>query len=73
MTYDDAWVIGENIAFRLECAGMTVRDLCERTGMSYATATNYTRGLNVPSAVRLKRIAKAIGTTTDLLLEGVAE
>ena len=73
MTYDDAGVIGENIGFRLECAGMTLKELCERMGMSYATASNYTRGLNVPSAVRLKKIANALGTTMDLLMEGVGE
>ena len=66
-----AWAIGENLGWRLECAGMSLKDLHEATGVSYSTLSNYQRGLNVPNAVNLKKMATALGCTMDDLMEGV--
>lgn len=69
----DALIIGDNVGFRLECQRMTQKTLSAATGIPYATISNCVRGLSVPSAANLKRIADALGVTTDELLEGVAE
>jgi len=66
-----AWTIGDNLLLRLECADMSLKDLHETTGISYSTMSNYTRGICVPNAVNLKRMAKALGCTMDDLMEGV--
>ena len=52
---------------------MTVVRLAELTGIARTTLINYRCGRTDPSAIAVAKIAKALGCTTDELLEGVAE
>lgn len=66
-------LIGNNIMFRLECFRMSQKELCRRAGLPYNTVNNYVRGLCIPSAVNLKKMAMVFECTTDELLLGVLE
>ena len=54
-------------AFRSH-AGITLRDLSERTGVAASYLSEIERGLKPGSAATLSRIANALGTTVDSLV-----
>ncbi len=54
-------------AFR-SYAGITLRDLSERTGVAASYLSEIERGLKPGSAAALSRIAGALGTTIDSLV-----
>ncbi len=54
-------------AFRSH-AGITLRDLSERTGVTASYLSEIERGLKPGSAARLSRIAKPLDTTIDSLV-----
>ena len=56
------------LAFRRH-RGMTVRDLAIRTGIAVGYLFEIERGLKPGSAVALSRIAAALGTTIDALVQ----
>ena len=60
---------GENpvAAFRSHF-GITLRGLCERTGVAASYLSEIERGLKPGSAATLSRIANALGTTIDSLV-----
>lgn len=54
-------------AFR-DHLGLTLRELCQKTGISASHLSEIERGLKPGSASALSRIADALGTTVDLLI-----
>ena len=54
-------------AFRSR-AGITLRDLSDRTGVAASYLSEIERGLKPGSAATLSRIANALGTTIDSLV-----
>lgn len=53
--------------------GMTQKDLAERTGLSEASVSRYIFGTRSPGAVSLAKIAKALGTDSEHILEKVLQ
>jgi len=54
---------------------MTQKQLAQASGMTESAVSHYVKGDRVPRGVNLKKIANALGTTTDDLLghEGVPD
>lgn len=50
---------------------MTQRQLAEQVGCTEAAISHYIKGDRVPRASVLAKIAVALGTTSDYLMEGV--
>lgn len=67
---DERKVAG-NILARM--GGRTAEDVAKAARIHKNTMHNYIRGRCEPGAFKLKRIADALGCTTDELLEGVGE
>jgi transcriptional regulator with XRE-family HTH domain len=65
--------IAANVARLMMIHGMTQTALAEQTGETQATISRIVRGLNIPSATVLSRIASALDTTMDVLVEKSAE
>ena len=61
--------ITNQIAKLLSEQNMTQKELAQLTGMTESTISHYMKGDRVPRGVNLVKIAKALGTTTDYLLE----
>lgn len=53
--------------------GMTISSLSERCGVPRQTLYNYINGESRPFAIKLYKIAKALDTTVDFLLENRQE
>lgn len=68
---DDVAVIAANIRARMD--GRTQAYVADRVHVHKSLMGRYCRGEVEPSASNLKRVALALGCTTDELLEGVAE
>jgi|GEM_PF-1395767 len=63
--------IYDRIHLRLEQQGMTRRQLCERTGLSYSTlASQFQRRSKNMSLETIRAIAKALHVTADYLVLG---
>lgn len=60
--------LGNRILFYLQEAGMTRKELCEKTGITEAALSRYITGQREPRAVTLSSIAKALNVTMDDLL-----
>lgn len=60
----------ENIKAKCKEKGITIRDLCICSGVPYECVKKW--GSHMPSALALVKVAKALGTTAEELLEGVA-
>lgn len=54
---------------------MTQKQLAQASGITESAVSHYVKGDRVPRGVNLKKIANALGTTTDYLLsqDGVAD
>ena len=54
---------------------MTQKQLAQASGITESAVSHYVKGDRVPRGVNLKKIANALGTTTDYLLsqEGVPD
>ncbi len=63
--------MGERIKELLEKKGITQRELAEKTGCTEAAVSHYIKGDRVPRASVLTKIAIALETTSDYLMEGV--
>ena len=61
--------IANQIAELLSEKSMTQKELAQITGMTESTISHYMKGDRVPRGVNLIKIAKALGTTTDYLLQ----
>lgn len=63
--------IGERIKNLVEKKGMTQRELAEKTGCTEAAISHYIKGDRTPRASVLSKIAVALDTTSDYLMEGI--
>lgn len=60
----------ENVKAKCKEKGITLYDLCILAGVSYECVKKWDS--HMPSALALVKVAKALGTTAEELLEGVA-
>ena len=51
----------------------TQKELAEKAGVTEAAMSHYVKGDRIPRSSVLARIATALGTTSDYLMEGVPE
>jgi len=64
-------VLGLNIKAERNRLNLPQTDFGERVGLSQATITAIETGRQIPSAINLYLIAKALGVTTDELFKGI--
>ena len=62
--------IGENIKAYRRKAGLTLRELAEECGVTYATLSRYENGKTTPKYDVLKQIARAVGVDDVYYLYG---
>lgn len=65
--------LGERIKELLVKNDMTQRELAEKVKCTDAAISHYIKGDRVPRASVLSKIAIALGTTSDYLMEGIPE
>lgn len=65
--------IARNIRRKMREGRVNNKILSARMGIAHSTVSMHVAGTRMPSALRLKQIANALGCTTDELLEGVGE
>lgn len=70
---DTIKTMGNRIADLLDQRGMTQKQLSEKAGITEAAISHYIKGNRVPRASVLGRLAIALNTTTDYLLEGITQ
>ena len=63
--------MGERIKDLLEKKGMTQRELADKTDCTEAAISHYIKGDRTPRASVLTKIAIALDTTSDYLMEGI--
>ncbi len=63
--------MGSRIRAMLAQKNMTQKTLAQKVGCTEAAISLYIKGVRVPRANVLSRIAMALGTTSDYLAEGV--
>lgn len=63
--------IGKNIRRYRQKTGLTQRAIAKKSGLCKSQVFHYEAGDCQPSISLLMRLAKALGTTTDELLDGV--
>ena len=67
----NAKALGNNIAYWLDVRNMTQRELAEKTHTTTASISRYVTGARVPSGPKLYHIAKVLGCSADVLMQGV--
>ena len=65
--------IGSRMKELLEKKGMTQKELAIRAGCTEAAISHYIKGDRTPRSSVLARIAMALGTTSEYLLEGIPQ
>lgn len=65
-----AQTFGKRLAALLKEKGMQQQVLAARAGVTEAAVSHYIKGDRVPRASVLSRIADALGTTSDFLMNG---
>lgn len=65
--------IAERLRALLAEREMTKTDLCRESGVSYRAIVNIADGTNAPQPVTAGRLAKALGTSAEYLIEGSGE
>lgn len=63
----DNEIFATNLKYHLRKNHMTQKDLARKLDISYSTVNSWARGVFLPSADKLNRVAKALGVTTDKL------
>jgi transcriptional regulator with XRE-family HTH domain len=63
----------ENVLKAAEAAGVRQGDLAEKVGVAPLRFSKWKFGESVPSIGQIVRLARALGVTTDRLLDGVGE
>lgn len=70
----DCKSVGERIKARKQALGITVNDLCERSGVPLDTINNIVYGRSSdPRMETMSRLAIALDTTLDFLVHGKAQ
>ncbi len=57
----------------IKANGITQKELAARSGVTEAAMSHYVKGDRMPRSVVLSRIATALNTTSDYLMEGVPQ
>ena len=65
--------LADNISSHLEKKKITKKKLSDLTGIDITQICNYTIGYCAPNVKNLWKIARALETTMDELMEGVVE
>jgi transcriptional regulator with XRE-family HTH domain len=65
-----AATFGERLAALLKEKGMQQQALAQKAGVTEAAVSHYIKGDRVPRASVMARIAEALGTTSDFLMNG---
>jgi len=65
--------ISRNLRRKMREGRLTNKSLAARMKIAHSTVSEMVAGHRLPSALRLKQLADALGCTTDELLEGVGE
>lgn len=63
----------ERLAKLLKMRGMRQKDLAEKAAITEAALSHYLKGDRTPRSSVLARIAEALGTTSDYLMEGIPQ
>ena len=63
--------LGERIKQLLDKKGITQKELADKTGCTEAAISHYIKGDRNPRASVLTKIAVALDTTSDYLMEGI--
>lgn len=67
---EDARLLGGNIRVTMARRGMTQQDLAKASGTPQPTISRYITGKTPPSPERLVKIAEALDTTPEALMQG---
>lgn len=59
---------GENLKFQREAKNIYQSELAETVGTTQAAVSQYETGVRIPNAVLADKIAKALGTTVEWLV-----
>ena len=65
-----AATFGERLSELLKEKGMQQQALAQKAGVTEAAVSHYVKGDRVPRASVMARIAEALGTTSDYLMNG---
>lgn len=57
----------------LKARGMTQKELAAKSGVTEAAMSHYVKGDRTPRSAVLSRIATALNTTSDYLMEGIPQ
>lgn len=63
-------ISGDRIREMLKNKGMTQRELAEKAGITEASISRYINDKRIPKITFVRKIADALGTTIDYLIEG---
>lgn len=64
----------ENVHFQMECKGMIIKELSQKTGISENTLKSYLKTNPVePKAINSVKIARALGVSVEYLVTGGTE
>ena len=63
--------MGDRIREMIETKGLTQKDLATKAGITEAAVSHYIKGDRIPRSTVLSKIAIALDTTPEFLLEGV--
>ena len=64
---------GQRLEQMLKTRRMTQKELSEKAAVTEAAMSHYIKGDRTPRSTVLARIANALGTTSDFLMEGVPQ
>lgn len=60
-------ILGERLKMARAMAGLALREVADRVGVSHTAISKYERGMDVPSSSVLLRLAEALGVKLDYL------
>ena len=63
---------GERLALLIKEKGLSQRELAQKAGVTEAAMSLYVKGTRIPRASVLARVAEALNTTSDYLMNGTA-
>lgn len=64
---------GQRLEEMLKSRHMAQKELAERAGITEAAVSHYIKGDRIPRSAVLSRIADALGTSSDYLMEGTPQ
>lgn len=70
---EERTTFAQRLGEQLKLHRMTQKELAEKAGVTEAAMSHYVKGDRIPRSSVLARIAAALGTTSDYLMEGVPQ